>query len=150
MYLVDSMDGNVSQNYSPPPPKNVRATVKRSSSRPKSTYASTNKTSHRPRKFFHGTTMPSALEILKTGLWLVGDPKPRGIYITDDFDLAKHYAEKNGGIVIISVSSFVKLTDRGNRIFVYEIPGAQPLADYYSPSGISPVGIFDTNKNRIK
>jgi hypothetical protein len=102
-----------------------------------------------PRQLYHGTTRENALEIHKTGMWLVGEPTPRGVYITNKFDVAKQYSGNSGAILVIRADSKVRLTDLGNGIYVYEVPDAVPFEWYYKIEGLKLVGILDAKGNPI-
>lgn len=103
-----------------------------------------------PTLYFHGTTMDNALEIYNTGLWLVGDSEPKGIYLTDSMEVAKYYSEKSGAIVVVNVSPGIKLTQKRKRYFVYEIPDALIKREYYIIKALKPIGILSPDGKKIK
>lgn len=102
-----------------------------------------------PRTFYHGTKLEKALEIYNTGLWMVGDSKPRAVWLSDKIATAKNYAGKDGAIVVVSVDSSVALNNRSTNAFIYEIPGAEPYQEYYKIDGIKPTGVLDASGNTI-
>jgi hypothetical protein len=129
------------RRISPSPVRNLRAAFAPSSQPGPQTTAL--------RKLYHGTTRENALEIHKTGMWLVGEPTPRGVYITNKFDVAKQYSGNSGAILVIRADSKVRLTDLGNGIYVYEVPDAVPFEWYYKIEGLKLVDILDAKGNPI-
>jgi len=102
-----------------------------------------------PSTLYHGTSLQSAFEIHNSGMWLVGNSQPPAVWMTDNFAVASSYIKGTGGIVVISVSPSIRLTNRGMGVFIYEIPYAQPWAEYYQIQGLKPVGVLDVNGNRV-
>jgi hypothetical protein len=99
---------------------------------------------------YHGTSLGNALDIYRTGLWLIGPASPRGVYIGDTVDIARQYAGSSGGIVVIDIDPGVQLTDRGGGIYVCEVPGVTPNHDYYRIEGLLPVGVLSPRGERIR
>ena len=106
-------------------------------------------TSFQPTTLYHGTSLQSAFEIYKSGMWMVGNSKPSAVWMTDNFAVASSYIKGTGGIVIISVAPWLRLTQPTAGVFIYEIPYAQPWAEYYQIQGLKPVGVLDVNGNRL-
>ena len=106
-----------------------------------------------PKKLYHGTEKEFAYEIYNTGLFLIGDSVPPAIYMTDDFDIAKEFSGKGGGIVVIEVAPEVQLTkydEVNDNTYIYEIPGAKPYEEYYQIPGLNPIGILDSKQKLIE
>lgn len=102
-----------------------------------------------PSTLYHGTSLQNALEIYNSGLWMVGNLFPPAVWMAADFAMARGYAKGTGGVVIISVEPWVRLTDLGSGVFTYEIPNGQPWVEYYHIQGLKPVGVLDVNGNRV-
>jgi len=102
-----------------------------------------------PSTLYHGTTLQNAYEIYNTKLWLVGNSMPRGIYMTDDLNIAKIYAGINGGIVVISTNPNVTLEQRTQNVYVFPVSDANPNQEYYSIQGLTPTGILSPKGARI-
>jgi hypothetical protein len=102
-----------------------------------------------PTTLYHGTTRQNALEIYNSGLWMVGNSFPPAVWMAADFAMARGYAKGTGGVVIISVAPWVRLTNLGPGVFTYEIPNGQPWGEYYHIQGLKPVGVLDVNGNRV-
>lgn len=104
--------------------------------------------------YMHGTTKKNAREIYRTGLWLVGKntPKsfPKGVYLTDDMEVAKNYSNSNGEIVLVKVKDGTKLTNQREGYYVFEIPDAIKGEEYYKIRNLKPVGIISPNGKTIK
>ena len=98
---------------------------------------------------YHGTSLQNALEIYNSGLWMVGNLFPPAVWMAADFAMARGYAKGTGGVVIISVAPWVRLTDLGSGVFTYEIPNGQPWVEYYHIRDLKPVGVLDVNGNRV-
>ena len=105
--------------------------------------------SFRPTTLYHGTSLQNAFEIYNSGMWMVGNSKPSAVWMSDNFAVASSYTKGAGGIVIISVTPWVRLTQPRAGVFIYEIPYAQPWAEYYQIQGLKPVGVLDANGNRL-
>lgn len=103
-----------------------------------------------PLKLFHGTTSRIALEIYKTGLWLVGESKPPAIWMTSNIETAKKYAGSKGYIVVVNVASALNLKKLGDEVFIFEVPDAKPNEEYLAIEGLKPSGIIDVNGNKIR
>jgi len=82
-------------------------------------------------------------------MWLIGYSRPPAVWMADNFAVASGYIKGTGGIVIISVAPWIRLTNRGAGVFTYEIPNAQPWVEYYQIQGLRPVGVLDVNGNRL-
>jgi len=102
-----------------------------------------------PSTLYHGTTRQNALEIYNSGFWMVGNSFPRAVWMAADFAMARGYAKGTGGVVIISVAPWVRLTDLGSGVFTYEIPNGQAWVEYYHIQGLEPIGVLDVNGNRV-
>ena len=102
------------------------------------------------RRFYKGASSANASEIYSKALFMVGDYNPRGVWITNKIKVAKRYCGKNGNIVLLDVSPGLPLKNLGFGVFVYEIPGAKPYQDYYQIKGLTPVGLLDSQGNRIR
>jgi len=87
--------------------------------------------SFQPTTLYHGTSLQNAFEIYYSGMWLIGHSQPPAVWMTDNFAVASGYIKGTGGIVIISVAPWIRLTNRGAGVFTYEIPNAQPWVEYY-------------------
>ena len=111
--------------------------------------ATSTSTQTQTRQLYHGTSRRNAREIYNTGFWLVGESEPHGVYITDKFEVAKQYSGNSGAIVVIRVDSKVRLTDRSNGIYLYEVPDAVPFDLYHKIEGLEPVNILDAKGNSI-
>ena len=74
---------------------------------------------------------------------------PRGIYMTDDLNIAKIYAGINGGIVVISTNPNVALEQRTQNVYVFPVSDANPNQEYYSIQGLTPTGILSPKGARI-
>jgi len=105
--------------------------------------------SFQPTTLYHGTSLQNAFEIYNSGMWLIGHSQPPAVWMTDNFAVASSYIKGTGGIVIISVTPWVRLTNRGTGVFIYEIPYARPWAEYYQIQGLRPVGVLDVSGNRL-
>ena len=107
----------------------------------------------KPSQFYHGTNMNNALEIYKSDLWMIGDSSiddnGKGIYMSDDFDEAKDYAGKKGGILILNVSPSVNLTFHKKNIYSITVPGSAPYKEYYKVKGLNIKGLLDYYGNKI-
>ena len=103
-----------------------------------------------PHELYHGTTLQNAFDIYNTGLWLVGTSRPRAVWMADRFRKARGYAGNNGGVVVMRVNSNLKLTNRYLGVYIYKIPNAKPNKEYYQIPGLNPVGVLDSNGNRIR
>jgi len=106
-------------------------------------------TAAQPTRLYHGTSLETAQEIYRTGLWLIGSSRPYAIWMTTSFQTAKSYAKGSGGIIEIDVSPFVPLKNLRSGIYIYEIPEAIPFSEYYKVEGLRPVGILNRNGDRI-
>ena len=102
-----------------------------------------------PSILYHGTSIENAFEIYDTKLWLVGKAVPRGIYLTDDFTIAKSYAGRKGGIVVVSPDPNLKFNRKGKHVFVYEVTNPQPNQEYYAIQGLNPTAILSPNGTTI-
>lgn len=106
-----------------------------------------------PNRVFHGTSLKKGREIYKTKMWLISEIKPRAVYLTTDFEIARSYAKKKGAIVDISVGRRVKLKkftryyDEG--VYIYEIPDGNPYNEYYRINGLEPVGLLSYKGEKI-
>ena len=100
-----------------------------------------------PLTLNHGTSLKNALEILKSGLWLIGPT--RALWMTSDIEIAKQHSGENGGIVIINVDPSLELTNQGGGIYTYNIPNAMPYQEYYKIDGLTPVGILSPAGEKI-
>ena len=105
--------------------------------------------SFQPTTLYHGTSLQNAFEIYNSGMWLVGYSRPPAVWMSDNFAVASGYTKGTGGIVIISVAPWIRLTNQGAGVFTYEIPYAQPWGEYYQIQGLKPVGVLDVNGNRL-
>ena len=105
--------------------------------------------SFQPTTLYHGTTLQNAFEIYYSGLWMVGGSFPPAVWMGDNIFIAQGYARVNGGIVVIKVDPWVRLTNKGGGVYIYEIPGAVPRSEYYKVQGLTPVGVLNTNGNRL-
>lgn len=106
-----------------------------------------------PRRFtrlFHGTSRQNALEIYKTGLWLIGKSKPPAVWMTSMIEIAKVYAEDNGYIVAVDVDRALRLKTIRDGVFIFEVPDVKVQDEYLEIEGLRPVGIIDVNGNKIK
>jgi hypothetical protein len=103
-----------------------------------------------PLKLFHGTTRRIALEIYKTGLWLVGESKPPAIWMTSNIETAKKYAGSKGYIVVVNVDSALNLKKLKDEVFIFEVPDAKPNEEYLAIEGLKPSGIIDVNGKKIR
>jgi len=103
-----------------------------------------------PLKLFHGTTRRIALEIYKTGLWLIGESKPPAIWMTSNIKTAKKYAGSKGYIVVVNVDSALNLKKLGDEVFIFEVPDAKPNEEYLAIEGLKPSGIVDVNGKKIR
>lgn len=101
-----------------------------------------------PLRLNHGTTLKNALEILNSGLWLIGPT--RALWMTTDIEIAKIYARENGGIVIINVDPSLKLTNQSGGIYTYNIPNAMPYQEYYKIDGLTPMGVISPAGEKIR
>jgi hypothetical protein len=102
-----------------------------------------------PSILYHGTSLQAAIEIYKSGLWLIGKPRPRGLYLGEQFKTAKKYSGKNGGVVIVYVDPSRELTHFGNGVYIHEIPDAVPYQEYYKIEGLTPIGVLDSKGIQI-
>ena len=105
--------------------------------------------SYQPTTLYHGTSLQNAFEIYNSGMWLIGYSRPPAVWMSDNLVLASCYIKGTGGIVIISVAPWIRLTNRGAGVFTYEIPNAQPWVEYYQIQGLRPVGVLDVSGNRL-
>lgn len=124
-----------------------------------------------PNILYHGTpTLQAAKDIYLNNRWKVScTSAEHGIFMAEDFNVAKNYARISGFIVVVNVtlpsSSVIDTTLRlydndktlamGYRllkmdnIYVGLLPKKSGYSQYYRVSGITPVGIMDTSKNQI-
>ncbi|MFC1828036.1 hypothetical protein ACFL0O_00305 [Thermodesulfobacteriota bacterium] len=91
-----------------------------------------------PSLVYHGTSEENAWEIFNTGFWLVGDSRPYGIYLTDDFETARGYSNNDGLIVTVIVAPAIELVDRSGGIWLYPMPNAKPHEKYHKIEGLHP------------
>ena len=105
--------------------------------------------SFQPTTLYHGTSLQKAFEIYYSGLWMVGNSFPSAVWMGDNLSIAQGYAGGNGGIVVIKVDPWVKLTNRGGGVYIYQIPGATPRSEYYKVQGLTSVGVLNINGNRL-
>ena len=127
-----------------------RGNVPMGNPRPPSVFSpSSGYASFQPATLYHGTSLQNAFEIYNSGMWLIGYSRPPAVWMTDNFAVASGYIKGTGAIVIISVAPWVRLTNRGAGVFIYEIPYAQPWAEYYHIQGLKPVGVLHVSGNRL-
>ena len=100
--------------------------------------------------YYHGTTTEDAWEIFRTGLWLVGESMPRGVYITPKADVARHYSEDDGLIVIVHVSDRCPITHDGGEVYIFRVPDIKPDEFYYQIEGFNVVGLMTPGGRRIR
>jgi hypothetical protein len=105
--------------------------------------------SYQPTTLYHGTSLQSAFEIYNSGMWMVGKSKPSAVWMVDNFTAATSYSHADGGIVVVAVEPSVRLRHPRAGVFIYEIPYAQPWAEYYQIQGLKPIGVLDVNGNRL-
>jgi len=105
---------------------------------------------NQPKVFYHGTTVENAWQILKTGEWLVGKARPYGIYLTDDFEVAKGYSFDDGLIVLVEVDSSIELVNRSGGIWLYPKPSVKPNITKGRIEGLWPFAIMDPERNWVE
>lgn len=101
------------------------------------------------RRYYHGTTREAAMDIFHSGLWMVGESIPKGIYVADNFSIAKSFSSGDRAIVEIIIAHNIPLQKRFEGAFFFEIPGAEPFKDYYRIDGFTPVSVRDADGNKI-
>ena len=104
-----------------------------------------------PTTLYHGTTLTNALEIYRTHLWLVGKSKPPAVWMGNRIEIAKKYSGtgKKAAIVVVQVDSDLNLSNRGNGVFILEIPGAKPNEEYHQVDGLKPIDVINPSGKSI-
>jgi len=106
--------------------------------------------SEQPRILYHGTKLETAFEIYESGLWMVGKSQPAAIWMGDSFNIARAHARNNEGIVVIRAHPNLGLTRQGRGVYIFKIPDARPYQDYYRVEGLTPIGVLDSNGDKIR
>ena len=90
-------------------------------------------------KLYYGTSRKSGLDIFSDGLWKL---KPPGLTMVDSIDLAKSECGTDGVILELDVHRYLELTDKGEGVFMFEIPASEEEC-YYEIEGINILGVLD-------
>lgn len=103
-----------------------------------------------PQTLYHGTSLENAMEIFNTGLWLIGAAVPPAAWFSSRIEIARQYCKNPGAIVVVSVDPDVKLTNRGNGVYTYDVPNARPHQEYYELRGLRPSQVLTPQGNRLR
>jgi hypothetical protein len=101
-------------------------------------------------EYYHGTSMDAAVDILDNKVWMVGDSKPPGIWLTLDFSYAANMQED--GVIVVVRCDLDPMTHlngvKDGEYFRFDIEGAVPYAEYYEVDDLTPIHILNL-KGRI-
>jgi hypothetical protein len=98
-----------------------------------------------PATLYHGTTRTAGKKIYDSKLWMIGDSKPPGIWLTDDLETAKIYAGDDGSIVAVEVDPNIDLIDpprKADDYYLFPVPDAKPFEEYYRIPGLKPIALL--------
>jgi hypothetical protein len=93
--------------------------------------------------------MKIAKIIFKNNVWAVSNL--RAVYMADNFDLAKSYAKKKGGIVVLKKSPHVNLkkVKHLDGAYYFPIDDAKPGKEFFHINGLTPIAILDSNRKLV-
>ena len=106
-------------------------------------------------RYYHGTSIEAAEEIWQTGLWL-STISPAELWMTDDFDTAKYYAEDRGDgigyILVLDVDPSLNLINFRGDIYYIELDddSSQGKENYYQVDGVYVIQMLDLDGNILR